>query len=232
MKAKCAPTSAKRHLAVRSRQARKPSGALAKPYEPTASETAVLADLKERRSKKAYAPHVTNTFKDGVNRTSIDHPDESVGTLLLMNALGTPTYELFRGVMDGVISATGRNGVIDETQLNFVLAFVAGVQPRDEVETLLAAQMAVIHSAVMTATRRLSHVSNLDQLQANSNSLNKLARTYAAQMTALKQYRSTGSQTVTVQHQHVTVSDGGQAIVGNVTHGGGERMSRKGKPTP
>jgi hypothetical protein len=36
-------------------------------------------------------------------------------------------------------------------------------------------------------------------------------------MDALKRYRSGGEQTVTVQH--VNVSEGGQAILGNVTHG-------------
>jgi hypothetical protein len=36
-------------------------------------------------------------------------------------------------------------------------------------------------------------------------------------MEALKRYRTGGEQTVTVQH--VNVSEGGQAIVGNVTQG-------------
>jgi hypothetical protein len=35
---------------------------------------------------------------------------------------------------------------------------------------------------------------------------------------ALKRYRSAGEQTVRVEH--VTVNEGGQAIVGNVAHGG------------
>ena len=42
------------------------------------------------------------------------------------------------------------------------------------------------------------------------------ALTYATQMEALKRYRTGGEQKVTVQH--VSVSEGGQAIVGNVTH--------------
>jgi hypothetical protein len=49
--------------------------------------------------------------------------------------------------------------------------------------------------------------------------LNKLARTFAAQVEALKKYRSPGEQTIKVQH--VTVNDGGQAIVGNVNRGVG-----------
>jgi hypothetical protein len=46
------------------------------------------------------------------------------------------------------------------------------------------------------------------------NGLTKLTRTYAAQMEALKRYRSGGEQKMTVQHVHV--ADGGQAMVGNV----------------
>ena len=42
------------------------------------------------------------------------------------------------------------------------------------------------------------------------------ALTYATQMEALKRYRTCGEQKVTVQH--VSVSAGAQAIVGNVTH--------------
>jgi hypothetical protein len=48
--------------------------------------------------------------------------------------------------------------------------------------------------------------------------LNKLARTFASQVEALKKYRSAGEQTIKVQH--VTVNDGGQAIVGNVSQRG------------
>jgi xanthine dehydrogenase iron-sulfur cluster and FAD-binding subunit A len=44
---------------------------------------------------------------------------------------------------------------------------------------------------------------------------NKLTRTFAAQMSALKGYRSKGEQKKTVQHVHVAV--GGQAIVATST---------------
>ena len=58
----------------------------------------------------------------------------------------------------------------------------------------------------------------LPQVQAHYTGFNKLARTFAAQVEALRKHRTGGKQTVTVQH--VNVSDGGQAIVGNVQAGG------------
>jgi hypothetical protein len=54
-------------------------------------------------------------------------------------------------------------------------------------------------------------------------------RTFTTQLEALKKYRSVGDQTVRVEH--VTVNEGGQAIVGNVTTGGGGER-RKPETTP
>ena len=64
------------------------------------------------------------------------------------------------------------------------------------------------------------HLANAEYLEHRDSAertFNKLARTFMGQMEALKRYRSGGEQTVTVQH--VNVSEGGQAIVGNVTQG-------------
>jgi hypothetical protein len=74
--------------------------------------------------------------------------------------------------------------------------------------------MAAVHKATMTFARRLAQVENIPQQDSASNAFNKLARTFAAQMEALKRYRSGGEQKMTVQHVHV--AEGGQAIVGNV----------------
>jgi len=70
----------------------------------------------------------------------------------------------------------------------------------------------------MTFARRLNHVDNIPQQDSAERAFNKLARTFASQLEALKRYRSAGEQTVRVEH--VTVNEGGQAIVGNVAHGG------------
>jgi hypothetical protein len=50
--------------------------------------------------------------------------------------------------------------------------------------------------------------------------------TFALQMETLKKYRSSGEQRITVQH--VTVNDGGQAVVGNVNTGGNAMNKEEG----
>jgi hypothetical protein len=86
---------------------------------------------------------------------------------------------------------------------------------------MLATQMAAVHMASMTFARRLAGVENIPQQDSASNAFNKLSRTFAAQMEALKRYRTGGEQRVTVRH--VSVHQGGQAIVGSVSaaKGGG-----------
>jgi hypothetical protein len=90
---------------------------------------------------------------------------------------------------------------------------------------MLAAQMAAVHMATMTFGRRLAHVDNIPQQDAAERAFNKFTRTFTTQMEALKRYRTSGEQKVTVQH--VPVSEGGQAIVGNVTQGARETAPEK-----
>ncbi|MBZ0129639.1 MAG: hypothetical protein K8F59_11035 [Rhodobacteraceae bacterium] len=119
------------------------------------------------------------------------------------------------------LSALGSQGRrIDEHVSNFGLGFVDAMQPKDAVEALLLAQMAVIHQATMMMARQLNHVDSIPQQDSAERALNKLGRTFAAQVDTLKRYRSKGQQTVRIER--VTVQEGGQAVVGNVSHGGGD----------
>jgi len=100
----------------------------------------------------------------------------------------------------------------------FMLSVVRDIAPRDVIERMLAVQMAATHVATIRQGRRMANADQLPQFDSHERAYNKLARTFAAQVEALRKHRNGGKQTVTVKH--VNVSDGGQAIVGNVQHGG------------
>jgi hypothetical protein len=89
-----------------------------------------------------------------------------------------------------------------------MLSVIKGIEPRDQIEAMLAAQMAAVHMASMTFARRLANVENIPQQDSAERAFNKLTRTFAAQMSALKDYRSKGEQKMTIQHVHV--AEGGQ----------------------
>jgi hypothetical protein len=82
---------------------------------------------------------------------------------------------------------------------------------------MLAAQMVATHNAAMECFKEAaSPVRMLEVRAVNLSQANKLVRSYATLLEALAKYRSKGvvEQKVTVQHVHVT--DGGRAVIGNV----------------
>jgi len=186
---------------------------LAKSYEPAPHERAALDHAQNKGSPPV--PRVTVSEKGGVPQISAH--------ILLMEALGTRDEDFLDGILNQLLNVGSRAGKVDERGLNFLLSVIKGVKPRDQVEALLAAQMAAVHAATMTFAWRLARVQTIPQRDSAERAFNKLARTFAAQVEALKRYRSRGDQTVRVEH--VTVNEGGQAIVGNVRHGGGRNRA-------
>src|SRR5258708_1120132 len=196
---------------------------LAKSYEPTPHERAALEAYRIQEEEIPLAPRLRVTENDGATTISTDHPKPSVGHVLLMDALGTRDPDFLEGFLMQLADAGSKGRNVDGRTLNFMVSVVKGIEPRDQVEALLAAQMAAVHTAMMTFAWRLAHVKTIPQQDSAERAFNKLGRTFAAQVEALKRYRSRGDQTVRVEH--VTVNEGGQAIVGNVRHGGGRNRA-------
>lgn len=203
-----------------------PQAVPVKAYQPTPAEEASLASLRARRARKPPA-RVKATGKGCAWTVAPDHPDRVAGERLLCVALGTASSDFAEGLLLQLATIMRTEGGVSETDLNFALAAINGVGPRDEVEGMLAAQMAAVHMATMSFASRLANADNTPKRESAERALNKLARTFTTQVEALKRYRSDGQQTVRVER--VTVEAGGQAIVGTVSSGpggGGEHNGR------
>jgi len=95
---------------------------------------------------------------------------------------------------------------------------VAAIQPRDEIEGMLAVQMVSTHNAAMECLRRaMIPDQTLDGRDLNLRHATKLQSIFTKQLDALNKHRGKGQQKVTVEHVHVEA--GGQAVVGNVETG-------------
>jgi hypothetical protein len=149
------------------------------------------------------------------NAVTVDHPDRALGHFAMLKAIGSSDSDFLNGLLKQVVSVGSHGAVADENGINFLLSVVKDVEPQDSIEAMLALQMGAVHNAMMTFARRLANVETIQQQDSAQNAFNKLARTFAAQVEALKRYRSGGEQKMTVQHVHV--AEGGQAIVGNVS---------------
>jgi len=206
------------------RKKRRPEAGKAE-YQITDEEMAALTEHRARQKATPVAPRIKLTKGEKATEIGVHHLIGPVGYGLLIEALGTADYSFGDGLLKQLVKVGSQGSEVDEDGVNFMISVVKGIKPRDHLEAMLAAQMAAIHMATMTSTQRLANVENILQQDSAERTLNKLARTYAGQMETLKRYRTGGEQKVTVQH--VSVSEGGQAIVGNVTQGKPENVGEK-----
>ncbi len=124
------------------------------------------------------------------------------------------TLVLAKQVVDLVPTTAGKH---DWQILKWALATIHGIGPKDELEGLLAVQMMGVHSLGIECLRRASwEGQNEIGMDANINRATKLLRTFTTQMEALNRHRGKVGQQMVVGN--VNVNDGGQAIVGPVSH--------------
>ena len=56
-----------------------------------------------------------------------------------------------------------------------IASIVKGIEPQDQIEAMLASQMAAVHMATMTFARRLAHCETIPQQDSAERAFNKLA---------------------------------------------------------
>lgn len=90
----------------------------------------------------------------------------------------------------------------------------------DPISSMLTAQILAAHKAAMDCYGQANHPKAGPLWRETLDQANKLSRTSVALIEALNRHRGkTGQQTVRVEH--VTVKDGGQAVIGPVSGVGG-----------
>ena len=205
----------------------------AKRYAPSPEERSAVMAYFDRKKKATPCPPLKVTEDDGVHGIAIDHADPSTGILLLKQALGTSDDAFYSNLVCQLAKVGPKGSSVGEG-LNFMLSVIKAVEPTNELESLLAAQMAAVHVAMMHMAALLSCATTLKQQDSAERAMNKLARTFTTQLEALKRYRTGGQQKVTVEHVHV--HEGGQAIVGHIEQGGApnkpERYGKAGDGRP
>jgi hypothetical protein len=144
-----------------------------------------------------------------------------------LKALGGSTDDNFNHILGSqVIQALwpAQSGSEErEKQLQATMSAMMGVQPRDELEGMLGAQMVATHNAAMECFRRsMIKEQSFEGRRQNLEFANKLVRSYATLVETLDKHRGKGQPQV-VRVERVMVEAGGQAIVGTVSHERGGR---------
>jgi hypothetical protein len=146
---------------------------------------------------------------------SIDHPDSELGEQLMAEALGVADRDAMHGLLRQLVKASVNGDKPDAVNLAFMIAMVESIKPRDCVEAMLVAQMVSVHVMAMRCAHHFANADDVARQDSAGRALGRLARTFPAQIEALNRYRSHSEPAVAVQN--VSVGDGGNAIIGNVT---------------
>lgn len=185
--------------------------------KPAESDQYVM-NAEDIEALRPFTENRTPLYSVENNSLKLDHPDPRVAAAKIALAMGIADPELANGAVLQLIQVSTQGRETDAKALNFAISIVRGIAPRDHLEVLLAIQMAAVHLASVRHVRMMNHTESIAQLDIQERTTNKLMRTFTTQMEALRKHRNGGSQKVIVKHVHV--SEGGQAIIGNVSHGG------------
>ena len=154
--------------------------------------------------------------------------DSTVNISLYENAqmFGTDSQDSSLALAQQVVSLVPTSaGKPDLQGMNGVLSAVQGIAPNDALEGLLAVQMVGVHNLAMDCLKRASLENQTTEArEANINRATKLLRTFTTQMEALNRHRGKIGQQMVVGN--VNISEGGQAIVGTVSHNGRGKGSK------
>jgi hypothetical protein len=101
-------------------------------------------------------------------RVEIDHQDLVAGANLLMGSLGTMSPAFYTGLLWQITDATGKDENLHESEINLMLSVVKGIEPRNEIEAMLATQIAAVHMASTTYASRLAHAAPCHSRKAPS----------------------------------------------------------------
>lgn len=148
-------------------------------------------------------------------------------TMRLVKALGSSSGPFLTYMLDRLATTLRASGGLSDASLNGALAFVNSLNPKNEAEAMLAVQMFLTNDAAMRAMRTLNGAQYTDTSQQFGNLCVKLMRTFTMQAEALAKLQRGGVQTV--KHIHID-NRGGQAVVADTVHSGGQNAKIESQP--
>jgi hypothetical protein len=210
-----------------------PSDALAadKLPDPSEGEAADIAVSKQRvAARHRRLAMKVEAAKDKPTTVTIGPPHSDLHGfgLRAMDAFGTRSGHFVNREIERLTRALSPDGTAapSNNALNAALAVIDGVKPDNELEAMLAAQMALVHAQSMQALARMNWSSLQSDYELAGNFAVKLTRTFTMQLEALAKLRRGGEQVVKVVHVYAN-----QAVVGDVSlGGGGGKYGKDGQP--
>jgi hypothetical protein len=170
-------------------------------------------DLARTVEAQARGPQKTTAKAPASHRLSSSDisPEDSENFHAFMKELGTADSDFAEGLFAQLLNVSARGAdKFHGRALFFSLAVIRSSKPKDELEAMHIAQMAAVHEATMRVAGEVARAENQLQREARIRAMNQLARTYCAQLDALKRYRAK-AENISMQNAAIAQA-GGSAV--------------------
>jgi len=174
-------------------------------------KSTALERWKERNSGRMSAPK----FKKIKDMTvTLEVSGDLQQQSFAAETSGSADIDFFKTLISQVTSTYQSENC--EERANYSSAFMHGLNPSDETEGILIAQMTGTHNLIMEFMKRaVLSGQTAEGSNDNTNKACRLMSIFLKQIETLEKYRGkSAQQKVLVEHVHI--HEGGRAIVGNV----------------
>jgi hypothetical protein len=186
--------------------------ALVAKRQPSDAEITAYARARERVRDRPCRPEPEVATRPGVVSIDAPHDDPAGQAVAMMDVLASASNAFVNKQLINLSNMFEPGKTLTSDDLGSALAIVAAIEPRNELETALAVQMAMTHQLAASLTFRAGTANTVKAMTEYGNLATKAARTFTAQMDALTKFRTGGKQIV--EHRHIYIDNrGGQAVV-------------------
>lgn len=147
--------------------------------------------------------------------------DNKLYSAEMLEAFGTRSVPFLNATMQNIARVMSPTLNITSQQHNAVIAIMASVEPENELEATLAAQMVMANECAVRCMRGMVGTDMSEHHKMYGDLANKFMRTFTSQVEALSRLRRGGEQVI----KHVYVGEGGQAVFAReINHSGGVKV--------
>ena len=191
---------------------------VAKPkVELSEKEKARREAMMIRNSARPKRPESVVEVKNGkANVGPAKDQDADLYAAEMLEALGTRSIPFLNQTLFNITRIMSPTLNASEQQHNAAIAIMASVEPENELEATLAAQMVMANECAVRSMRGMVGTDISEHHKMYGDLANKFLRTFTAQVEALSRLRRGGEQVV----KHVYVGEGGQAVFAKEIHHG------------
>jgi hypothetical protein len=150
---------------------------------PTSKEAQAIAEAAARLSKRRQRVQVTVKVADGACQIGHKHSDGRGWSAQVNDAFGTTSDDFAHLVFHQTMGAVSPSETLQQQTMNAMLAAIDGAGPKDEIEAMLASQMAVTHSLGMEflgRAKRAQLIAGVEGIVASDDDLTTARKLYRA----------------------------------------------------